>query len=127
MECQLVQSFLFLIKIQLMWNFRKRPSSTAVEKNRKRVGLRRETIFVHAGKPVKRKQTRSDQVSGRGIVPFFSGDNPKPSGPSLNKSLNKLTYFYHLHRQMPFLRETVGYTNSAPTSFPGFLVLPPPR
>ena len=68
-----------------MWNFRKRPSSTAVEKNRKRVGLRRETIFVQAGKPVKRKQTRSDQVSGRGIVPFFSGDNPKPSGPSLNK------------------------------------------
>ena len=62
-----------------MKNFRKRPNSTAVEKDRKRVCLRRKTIFVeYCKKPKKR-----GQVSGRGVVAFFQTDNPKPSGPPL--------------------------------------------
>ena len=63
LECQLVRSFLFLNQIQLKWNFKKRPSSKAVEIHRKRVGLRRKTFFVQGrlDNCKNRKKTRSNE------------------------------------------------------------------
>ena len=73
-----------------MWNFKKRLSSIAVEKHRKRVSLRRKTIFVQGSVE---KETSSTEWKLRGVVPFDKLITLKL--PDLRRRFRKLTHFYH--------------------------------